>query len=143
MSNTQALFLRKPGYGQASSALPGSPAYKSLAANCPGRNSPSNRSRLFQFYTDTTPPARPSTKSVHLGWKPIVRRCWMGLPMQAICRMLRWRHGATLVSLNVAWYLLANSQPGQGDLRIYAGDLASPLSSPPAAQSSHKNSDTV
>lgn len=70
-------------------------------------------------------------------------RCWMGLPMQPDCRMLRWRHGATLVSLNVAWYLLAKSQLGQGDPCIYAEDLASLLSLPPAAQSSHKNGDTV
>lgn len=33
MSNTQALFLRKPGYGQAMGALPGSLAHKSLTAN--------------------------------------------------------------------------------------------------------------
>lgn len=47
------------------------------------------------------------------------------------------------MSLNVAWYLLAKSQLGQGDPCIYAEDLASLLSLPPAAQSSHKNGDTV
>lgn len=143
MSNAQVLFLRKPGYGQASSALPGLLAYKSLTISCPGRSSPSNCSHVFQFYTDTTPPARTSMKTVHLSWKPIVRQFSVGLPTQPGCRMPWWRQAATFVSPNVAWYLLADRQPGQGDLCVYTGNPASPLSSTPAAQSSHKNSNTV
>lgn len=128
----------------AKAAVPGQGhrCHKSLAANRPGRNSPSHHSRPFHFYRhNSTVSTKREMGASRLGVQP---QYWMGC-QSSLAAGCSNGDSATLVPLNISCYLrlLTNSQLGQGGPGIYGRDFAFVLSSPPAAQSSHANRDTV
>lgn len=82
-------------------AKPAEPAqghrcHKSLAANRPGRNSPSHRSRPFHFHRhNSTVSTKREMGAARLEAHP---QCWMRLPEQPGCGMLQWRQCHTRVT---------------------------------------------
>lgn len=90
-------------------AVPGQghQCHQSLAANCPGRNSPSHRSRLFHFYRHNS--AVSTKREMGASRLEAHPQCWMGLPEQPDSGMLQWRQCHTCVTDHLL--LSAHKQP--------------------------------